>query len=641
MNLSHKFRVAHHFGALSRKGGAPSFGKPRVRLILGASLILVTALAIWAAIPAATHKQNLAADLPPGALLTIESPDFATLLKSWNTSPEQSAWLKSANYSAFANSRLFGRLNDAAGEFAGVANAKSGFGAEFLQQVAGNESIFAWYDISKLEFLYISHLPPGKTANVELLQQRAKFSRRESGGASFYVRTSTSAPSTDANPDDNASAGPSSPRTVAFAVRGDWLILATREDLVASTLLLMQQQSATAPSQATEGWYAATEAAAPAQQGELHMLLDLQRITATDAFRTYWVQRNVTDTRQYRSAVVDLYREPNSFREERVLLPNTTDNDATPQPDLAALEALVPDRASVYRASASPDPADALASLDEKLLTRAITSTVADPDAPAADLSTPQPGSSTDLETRIDIVAPKPEPATAATASLLSALQSAGLTSMLTIDRTDPPTSESLFVPIHSAVVLRSTTPWNATQLQTALLTALRSHLTIGTLGLAWTPSGDFLTLGAAHPLTLFVDGDTAILASDPTLMTDILARRSTTTATQPATFIAAFRHTQERPNFNRLTASLTPIQTPRAVSPTAPTTSGDSSDAGPGIPPPLPPPTEPTETTPDFFANNIASLSNAFRTLATERFIQRTDGPLTHQTVVYTWQSK
>jgi hypothetical protein len=585
--------------------------QPLSKRLLVIAATLTAAIALWAAIPASTPRQNLAADLPPGALLTIESPDFATLLHTWNASPEQAAWLKSANYSAFANSRLFNRLSDAQGEFEGVAGGKSGFDAEFLKQVAGKESIFAWYDISKLEFLYISHLPPGRTANVELLQQRGKFSRRESGGTSFYIKTSAG------SGDD---AGPSSPRTVAFATRGDWLILATREDLIANALLLMQASGAATQSEATEGWYAAAEAAAPSQHGELHMLLDLQRITATPAFQTYWVQRNVTDTRRYRAAVVDLYREPHSFREERVLLPNTS-TDASNQPDLAAIEALVPDRASVYRATALPQPDTALATLDEKLLTRSVTSTVHDTAAPVADLSIPHPGSASDLETRIDTVSPAPEPASAATAPLLSALQSAGLSAMLTIDRTDPPAPGSFFVPIRSAVILRSTNPWNTTQLQAALLTALRSHLTIGTLGLAWTPAGEYLSLGSTHPFTLFVDGNTAILANDSVLMNDILARRTANATPQPATLIAGFRHTQERANFTRLSASLAHTATQRTSEPDA-----DSDSPG---------------GTPDFFNANIGSLSDAFRALATERLVEHSDGPLTRQTVVYTWQAK
>jgi hypothetical protein len=587
-------------------------------LIVIATSTIAVALAVWAAVPTSAHKQVLAADLPPGALLTIESPDFAALLHTWNASPEQAAWFKSANYSAFANSRLFSRLGDAQGEFEGVAESKAGFNSEFLKQVAGKESIFAWYDISKLEFVYISHLPPGQTARVDLLQERGKFSRRESGGDSFYVKTSASS-----GADDD---GPSTPRTVAFATHGDWLILGTREDLVADTLLLIQQQETGKDPQssaATEGWFAAAEAAGPTKHGDLHMLLDLQRITATPAFRSYWVQRNVTDTRQYRAAVADLYREPHSFREERVLLPNAGANDAPAQPDLAAIEDLVPARAGVYRATAHPRPEDALFTLDEKLLTRSTSSVAASTDAPAADLSVFQSGSESDFETRIDTVSPKPEPVSAATAPLLAALQAANVDSLLTIDRTDPPAAGALFVPIRSAVILRSTNPWDSNQLQAALLTALRSHLTIGGLGLAWTRADDgYMSLGATHPFALFVDGNTAILANDATLMNDVLVRRQTLSTTpQPATLIAGFRHSQERADFARLTATLAYTNVPANTRPT-------------------PNPTLNPGQSPDFFGGSVGSLSNAFRALATERLVERRDGALTHQTVVYTWQT-
>src|SRR4051812_31384807 len=110
------------------------------RFLIASAALLAVAIAVWAAIPAATRSQSLAAELPPGALLTIESPDFAALLSSWNASSEQAAWLKSANYSAFANSRLFSRLGDAQSEFGGVAATKGGFDSAFLRQIAGKES---------------------------------------------------------------------------------------------------------------------------------------------------------------------------------------------------------------------------------------------------------------------------------------------------------------------------------------------------------------------------------------------------------------------------------------------------------------------------------------------------------------------
>ena len=55
----------------------------------------------------ATHPQAAPASLtgyiPQDALLTIESPDFATLLHQWNNSAESKAWLTSDNYAVFQN----------------------------------------------------------------------------------------------------------------------------------------------------------------------------------------------------------------------------------------------------------------------------------------------------------------------------------------------------------------------------------------------------------------------------------------------------------------------------------------------------------------------------------------------------------
>ena len=85
-------------------------------------------------------------------------------------------------------------------------------------------------------------------------------------------------------------------------------------------------------------------AANPAQvaRGDLRMVLNLDKIVQTPYFRSYWVQRNITEMKQYTSAVSDLYRTRESYREERVLLrraPRNTD----PGGDIAALAALAPD----------------------------------------------------------------------------------------------------------------------------------------------------------------------------------------------------------------------------------------------------------------------------------------------------------
>lgn len=58
-----------------------------VSTLLGFGATGIVAL-LWAAMPAHPSAVNLAADLPGGALMTVESPDFETLLESWIHSPE-------------------------------------------------------------------------------------------------------------------------------------------------------------------------------------------------------------------------------------------------------------------------------------------------------------------------------------------------------------------------------------------------------------------------------------------------------------------------------------------------------------------------------------------------------------------------
>src|SRR5713226_1886222 len=92
----------------------------------------------------------------------------------------------------------------------------------FLTQMVGTQSALALYDIGKLQFLYITRLPSASSMQSALWQTRSKFETRSVGGVTFYLRRD-----------------PESEREVAFAVNGDYLLLATREDLMAGALQVM------------------------------------------------------------------------------------------------------------------------------------------------------------------------------------------------------------------------------------------------------------------------------------------------------------------------------------------------------------------------------------------------------------------
>lgn len=595
--------------------------------LTGLLIAAVATVGVWGAFQSAgSAAPPLAALLPQGALLTIEAKDFAGLLKRWNDSPEKTAWLKSDNYSVFSRSRLLGRLSDAQNEFAKAAGLPPDM--SFLNEVAGSESVFAWYDIGKLEFLYITHMPSGSADKTRLVQMRGKFTTRQIGSQTFYVRTQG-----DQGQDSQGQA-----RTVAFATSGDWLLLATREDLMAGALTLLAANSSNptaANSVAAESWFMDARAAAAKEPGELRMTLNLEKIVPTPYFRSYWIQRNITEMRQYRSAVADLHTEAGVFREERVLLPKSPADTGASNPSLAALVALLPQHAGVYRAIASPSVDSAIESLNEKLIQRQTGAFNDTRIAPDADVAVHGAGSTSDLETRIDTAPVAPPVKSVEPMTLQQALADSGLNAMMTVSRTNE-AADGIWVPFQSAVVLSSAKDWDASAMQAAIQQAMQTHFTTSGLGVAWkavkTKGGSYFEISDTRPLEMAVRGKVCILTDDSGLMLEMLGhlpdsarggekgrRSQSKAAARPeddeheaqATLIAGFDFPQERASFARWSA---------LVDRTGSGAAGQNGE-------------------PSFFSQNMRSLSDAFAGLESERVEERRDGSLTRQTVTYAWQ--
>jgi hypothetical protein len=575
----------------------------RFYFALAAMLLLgvlgVCGAAVYTALQSSPPENlSLASFAPQGALLSIESPDFKALLKSWSSSQEEQRWLKSDNYTSFSHSRLFSRLGEAQDQFAATAGFPPD--AQFLQQVAGGQSLFAWYDIGNLEFLYITRMPSGEAAKTPLLQMRDKFEERKAGDSSFFVRTKG----------DPA-------QTVAFAVHGDYLLLATREDLIANALQLMQQ-----PVGATlqhDHWYAEATEAAKEQPGNLRMALNMTKIVPSPYFRSYWIQQNITELKQYSAALSDLYLTPESFREERILIASNPDKEAASS-DLAPVLGYLPQNIGVYRAQAQPTTAAILHQFEDKLLSRNSSAYRDTHIAPVADLSTPLAGDTSDFEERIDETSVVAQPRAASLSQLQDLLIAAHPEAMLVFSSASQPKtqgSETVLSPIHTAVVLASSAGWNQAAWQQALSAALAPRLTIGKAGLAWQEhrhdNVSWVELNGIHGLVLAIQGNVCVVASDEaTLLLLLEASHHAASTPKPATIIAGFDLRSEREGFVRLTHLLD---------------GSGSSQSGGG-------------DTPPFFSRNMASLSSTFQDLDAETF---TESPLNngviHQTVVYQGQ--
>ena len=187
--------------------------------LLFAGIFGVTWAAYQVAVPRPPEPE-LSHFVPSGALLYLQAKDFSSLLADWDRSQEKENWIKSKNNDVFSQSRLLLRLKDADNEFSSAAGVPAN--TELLRQVAGKQTVLALYDIGKLQFLYITRLPAADFTQSSLWQTRSKFETRSAGGVDFFYRKD-----------------PDSEREVAFAIAGDYLLLATREDLMAGALELL------------------------------------------------------------------------------------------------------------------------------------------------------------------------------------------------------------------------------------------------------------------------------------------------------------------------------------------------------------------------------------------------------------------
>jgi hypothetical protein len=572
------------------------------RLWISVSVLLLgcgAVFAVGALEDAIKAKPELPSLLPEGALLSIEARDFGSLLRDWNTSEEKRAWIVSDNHAAFSTSRLFTRLSQAQDEFSAAAGLPAD--GSLLEKVAGKQSCLGLYDIGNLEFVYVTRLEQQAIENTPLWQTRGKFEQRTEAGTAFYVHK-------DAQ----------SSRTAAFAARDGWLILGTREDLVAGVLDRLAGKAS--QNLAGEKWFVEAVKQAAGERGDLRMVLNLEKIVPSPYFRSYWVQRNVTEMKQYSSAVSDLYRSSQSYREQRVLV-RREGLAAVSHGDVRNLAAIAPEDAAFYAAQASPDAENLLRSLRDNLLdVRPERKAASYKTAPAA-AAAENAGSAAQLDTAIDTapVAARQADAYAPLRALLAAQQP---DASLTVFTTRAP-KDGVFVSLQAASVITAAQAWDENVVRQALTQALLPGLTTGKLGVNWekhsSASGEYFALDGAVPLFVAVNGKLLLLANDSVLVEKLLARRQKEISAErkdSVTYAALFRHTQEQGNFRRLMAQLD-LAGHRGTVDQAATTAGE---------------------TPAFFSGNAASFSRAFSRLESERIEEKDQGATVTQTVTYQW---
>lgn len=565
----------------------------------------VLAATIWLVAQVQAPPSSPAASMPDGALLYLEAKDFRSLLNGWNTSEEKRAWLAGDNYAAFSRSRLFQRLSQAQDEFSTTASLPAD--SNLLMQVAGDQSALALYDIGNLQFVYITRMDEAKAEATPLWQMREKFEQRQEGEDHFFVREDQQ-----------------SNRTAAFAIHKGWLILGTRADLVAGVLDRLDGQGA--HSLPDEPWYADAVKQATHGPGDLRMVLNLEKIVPSPYFRSYWVQRNITEMKQYRAALCDLERDDKEYRESRVLLraPGAT---AQASGDVAPLLALVPTDAAFASVQASPGADAVTAALRESVLDPRVQQAAIAAVAPPA-VQPENAGTASDLEQRIDI-APVMVSETDPYAALRRLLQSSELTGILRVYRTESSPS-SMFVGIERGIVVQSASAWKETAVRDALTATLRRGLTASQLGIGWSSraveSGTMWQLNGSIPVLMAVRTNRLYAATSEALLRAMLTRGmgEESSASDGVTYEADFHHdARERQAFATLTDRLD------AAGHGTPSSGSADPDTG-------------TDgQVPAFFSGNIASLSRMWSRVAREKVTEKDQGATVSQTVVYEWQQR
>jgi hypothetical protein len=565
----------------------------------GVGVWLATAVALLQTPAQPSRQAGVTALLPAGAVLVLQARDFGSLVGAWNTSAEKTKWLASANYEAFARSRLFLRFKDAYDEFSAAAGVPPGMA--LVSDVAGAESALALYDIGKLEFVYVTRLPSAKAMENALWRTRGNYEPRQAAGTPFYVR-----------------ADPNSKRVAAFGVRDQYLVIGTREDLVAGALTLIGGQGGSVEA---DRWFAQSVKAA-GSAGDLRLVADLQALGKEPHFRSYWVQGNLAELKQYSSALSDLTRTPTEIREERVLLRA----EERPAPGNAAglgdVVRLVPDTAGLYRAWTTPAADDAAALILEKVIATSGAAGPRDRSAPrlgvAGSIGAALEGGA-DLESRIDEEARAPRPTAYQMGALGQLVGSEPLTAMLHVESTRP-AGDGVFVDWGSVIVLARSTDWPAGGARDAVRALVDPVWTKAHIGMRWIDTRigaqAFSRLDVLDTVAVAERGRLLFLANDPALMAAVLDATSRPAVAMEGAYAAGFRHTIERGRF----ASVMRFVDHSLRGPQSPGAAFD----------------QPESHQPLFFSENLASLSDTLARVDSASIVVRDRGATVSQTLTY-----
>jgi hypothetical protein len=512
----------------------------RRAVVIPVVISVVGAAAALAFFQATTSAPRPLAELvPSGPLIYLEATQFSQLLGDWNNSPEKKAWLASTDAEVFNRSNLMIKLGGVYKEYAEAAGFSPDMAA--IQTMSGDASALGLYDFREVEFVYITRLPADRALGSAIGKRQDRFEKREAAGFPFYISRNVSGPK----------------RTVAFAVADGYLVLGTREDLVANCLSLIAKRSKDAVS--ADPWFAQAVSKTKSS-GELRMVMNLEALVKSTYFRSYWVQRNVPDVKPFWTGVADIHRSPEMIREDRVLLraQSTEETTAAAEGAVAELARLAPDTSGLYQIWAGPSAAKVTADLEQQVLSPQTVANMASRFAPATPDSGIAAGSESDLEIRID---EPPLPAGAGgefTAGPIEKLIQANPPLAMLETRYARAAADPLFLKTPGAIAILGGSDWDRTAVRSAISMALESIFTTSGLGVQWHTEQAFDQMDGLAQVTLAVRGKLLIIATDAASLTALLDRMPTQpVASSGATYLAGVSIARERAPYLAMMSAL------------------------------------------------------------------------------------
>jgi hypothetical protein len=364
------------------------------------------------------------------------------------------------------------------------------------------------------------------------------------------------------------------------------------------------------PSIATETWFAdATRAAAPGSN-DLRMVYNLERLTASPHFRSYWIERNAGALREFTGGLADLERTHGNVEERRVLL-RANPTPAAEEGGSGQALAMVPDDAGFYRVRVRPAEATVEQWIEDKLFHANAPVAPAGQRAPVV-VNGAEAGAEQDLETKIDEAPLTDDRSASAFRAARQTLAAADVETMLEVGSSRVGANQ-VFVGSEAAIVLIARNAWDANAMEAAIGTAAGLLWSNGSgLGAGWrTGANGVRELDGLGTLAMAVEGKTLVLGDSPELVGALFGRRNRP-AVAGAVYAAGWRHARELPNYERMVRLID----------------------YPQIPPPQAGPDTPRE--PMFFSENLASLGRSLQRVLLATIVVHDAGTMLRESVDY-----